>query len=84
MTRSSAAFEFQSNPDARRSFRKLPQNTVCAEEAAFQAAALSNRENESRLDRRHRLVHVLAVKGQARFEPQRVARSKPDRQDLRL
>jgi len=62
MTRGSAAFEFQSNPDALRSFRKLPRNTVCTEKAAFRASPLSNRERQPRLDRRRCLVHVLTVK----------------------
>ena len=48
------------------------------------APRLGDGEGEVRLDRRGRLVEVVAVERQPGFEPQRIARAEPDRLHLRL
>ena len=71
----SAAFKLEANPKVLRPLRQFPQNTFRAGEYALRAAALSNRESKPGLNRRHRFIHVLTVKGKARFEPQCIARA---------
>src|SRR5690606_37361696 len=75
-------------PDAdappRSTFAELTENRFGAGEPAFRAPALADRPGKPRLDRRRRLVDVLAVQAQARLEPQRVAGAQASRLDLGL
>ena len=59
-------------------------NPLRAGKAALDAAALLNRPGERRFDRVHGLVEFVAVEAEARLEPQRIARAKPDRRDVGL
>ena len=56
------------------------QRPGCAAEILCLLAALADGPEQIGFGRIARLVHVMAVKTQARFQPQTVARAKPDRQ----
>ena len=46
--------------------------------------AFGDRPFQGRLDRRGRFIEIGAIQAEARFEPQAVARAKPDRRDRRI
>src|SRR5688500_5970009 len=66
----------------RHAFAGLAQVDLGARKATLLLAACAarrrNRPAEARFERRRALVHVLSVKVQTGFEPQRVARAEPD------
>ena len=63
---------------------EFAQDALGAGEAALRAPPLRDGEGQVGLDRRRRLVEVVAVERQPGFQPQRIARAEADRLHLRL
>ena len=74
------AFDQQADADARRRRRRSSREDARgAGKIGRLAAALGDGKGETRLDRRRRLVEVVAVERQARFEAKRIAGAETDR-----
>src|SRR5205085_599319 len=82
--RRGAAVRADADAAAMRPLGELTQHRLGAGKTAVFAAPLADRPGDTSLDRRRRLVDVVAVEAQPGFEAQRVARAEPDRRDLGL
>ena len=77
-----AAVRPEADPLARRALGERRLDARRAGKAALEAPPLLDRPGEPGLDRIDRLVELVAVEAQARFEPQRIARAEADRRDF--
>ena len=84
VARRRAALQPEADALARRPVGERRLNARRAGKAALDAPPLLDRPGEPGLDRIDRLVELVAVEAQARFEPQRIARAEADRRDLRI
>src|SRR5215213_9226650 len=77
----SPAVRHEADAQAGRPRLKLAPDSLLARKAAGLAPALLDGPGEARLDRRCRLVDVMAIEAEPGLEPQRVARAEAHRPD---